>query len=130
MTTFLRTDEGDLAIPRVIVTDPGQCARQQAIDILALWASEWFLDQNIGFPWAAVLGLKITNTTLIESLLEDAILSVTGVIAVVAQVDFNRQQRAFSYSFSATINTGAVLTGGSNQAFSVSAQSGSTSGSA
>jgi hypothetical protein len=122
VTTFLRTDEGDLAIPRVIVTDPGQCARQQAIDILALWASEWFLDQSIGFPWQSLLGLKIVNTTQIEALLKQAILSVTGVTSVTAQVQFNRTQRAFSYNFSATLNTGAILTGGSNQPFRVSNQ--------
>jgi hypothetical protein len=121
VSTFAIKDDGDLEIPRVLVTDPGECARLQATQILNLWAGEWFLDQNVGFPWSSILGLKILNTAAIESLLKQAILSVTGVVSVVAQVNFNRVQRAFSYTFAATLNTGAILTGGSNQAFSVNA---------
>jgi len=119
VSTFAIEDDGDLQIPRVLVTDPGECARLQCVQILGLWASEWFLDQNLGFPWKTILGLKIVSTTQIESLLKQAILSVTGVVSVTAQVNFNRVQRAFSYNFEAVLNTGAILTGGSNQPFSV-----------
>ena len=119
MSTFAIQDDGDLEIPRVLLTDAENCARLQATQILQLWAGEWFLDQNIGFPWSAILGLKILSTGAIESLLKQAILSVTGVTSVVAQVEFNRVARAFSYTFSATLDTGAILTGGSNQPFSV-----------
>ena len=119
MSFFQRTDTNDLAIPRVLVADLPSCARQQAIDILSLWAGEWFLDQAVGFPWNSLMGLKILNTTQIDGLLKEAILSVQGVVSVTAQVLFNRAARAFSYSFTAQLATGDVLTGGSNQAFSV-----------
>lgn len=120
MSTFARTQSGDLQVPRVLVTDLAQCARQQLIDILALWQGEWFEDTNLGFPWQKLMGLKIVNTTQIEVLLKDAILSVQGVQSVSAEVLFNRAQRAFSYTFSAQLQSGQVLTGGSNQAFEVS----------
>ena len=120
MSFFQRTETNDLAIPRVRVTDLPNCARQQAIDILSLWQGEYFLSTQDGFPWQLLMGLKILNTTQIEGLLKEAILSVQGVVSVTAQVLFNRVARAFSYSFTAQLATGDVLTGGSNQAFSVS----------
>lgn len=119
MTTFARTTTGDLAIPRSIVTDPSECARQQAIDILSLWASEWFLDQSVGFPWSMLLGLKIVNTTQITALLRQALLSVTGVVSVDVDSQFNRVARSFAYTFKAKLDTGKVLTGGTNQPFVV-----------
>jgi|SRR5580700_3615565 hypothetical protein len=122
MSYFARTDEGDLAFPRVVVTDPAQCARQQAVDILSLWYTEYFLDQSIGFPWQELLGLKIVSTTEIEAVLQQALLSVTGAVSVTTDVNFDRAQRAFSYSFEMILNTGAIVTGGSNQAFQVQSQ--------
>jgi len=120
MSFFLRTSTNDLSIPRQLISDPASCARQQAVDVLQLWAQEWFLDQNLGFPWGDVLGLKIVNTTQIQALLEQAILSVQGVVSVTATVSFDRVRRAFSYSFTAPLDTGQILSGGSNVAFSVS----------
>jgi hypothetical protein len=117
-----RTETGDVAIPRVVVSDPAQVALQTIKDLFALWQGSWFLDQSVGFPWAqAVLGIKNPNVSQIQALIQQALLSVTGVVTVVAQVVFNRIQRAFGYAFAATLNTGAIITGGTNQAFQVSA---------
>lgn len=121
MSTFARTISGDLQIPRVLVTDPAQVARQTIIDKLSVWQGEWFLDQNVGFPWVQkVLGIKNPNITEIKALLRQTILSVPGVVEVAASATFNRSKRSFSYSFAATLNTGQTIKGGSGTPFTIS----------
>jgi hypothetical protein len=96
------------------VTDVAQCIRQQVIDGLALWKSEYFLDQLAGFPWAqSVLGQKLVNTTQISALLRQFLLSIQGIVSVQATSIFNRAARQFSYSYWAQLDTGQILTGGS-----------------
>ena len=120
MSYFARTPTNDIAVPRVLVTDPAQCARQQATDVLNLWQLEWFLNRNDGFNWPRYLGQKIVSTSQLQAAIESALLTVTGVLSVTATVSFDRVRRAFSYSFEARIDTGQILRGGSNQAFQVS----------
>ena len=116
MATFARTLAGDLQIPRVLVTDPAECARQWIIDSLSLWLGEWFLDTTEGFPWAQkVLGLKNASATEIKGLLRQAIKAAPAVVTVSAAAFFNRQLRQFAYTFAATLNTGQIITGGSGQ---------------
>ena len=120
LSTFARDPTtGDLLIPRVLVADPAECARQQCVDVLGLWQGEWLLDQGIGFPWGDLLGIKIVSTAKIQALLEQAIRSVTGVVGVTVQSTFDRARRAFAYNFQAPLNSGAILSGGSNQPFRV-----------
>ena len=113
MSTFARTPSGDLQLPRVLVTDPAQVARQTIIDRLSLWQGEWFLDTTSGFPWfQQVLGRKAPNVTRIVKLLRQALLDVPGVVAVAASVAINRQLRTFGYSFVASLDSGVRITGG------------------
>jgi hypothetical protein len=125
VSTTLRTATGDLAIPRTIITDPGAVAVQTLIDTFALWQGAYFLDQAAGFPWAqAVVGQMNPSVPYIEALLKDAILGVPGVVSVTASATFNRRTRAFSYSFTATLDTGVVVAGGSHTPFYVVSQGG------
>lgn len=113
MTTTLRTSTGDLVVPRVIVRDPAQVACQTIRDGLALWKGSWFLDLNAGFPWLLFLGVKILNANQLIAALRAFLLNVPGIVTVIATATFNRAARAFSYEYSCTFNSGAIITGGS-----------------
>lgn len=95
-------------------------ALQTIVDGLALWQGEWFLDTNAGFPWAQrVFGVKNPNSTQIQALLRQFLLSVPSVVSVVASAFIDRVKRQFAYTFSATLNTGQTITGGSATPFQV-----------
>jgi hypothetical protein len=120
VSTFARTAAGDLAQPRVLVTDPAQVALQWIVDALSLWQGEWFLNTDEGTPWLQkVFGTKNPSILQITKVLRQIILSAPYVIDVIASVQFNRVQRQFSYSFKAPLNTGETITGGSGQPFVV-----------
>jgi hypothetical protein len=116
VSTTARTATGDLQLPRIIVTDIAQVARQTIIDGLSLWESEWFLDQNAGFPWAQrVFGIKNPNQVQIAALLRQFLLSVPNVVTATATIFLNGAQRAFSYTFSANLANGQKVTGATGQ---------------
>ena len=114
MTTTARTSLGDLAIPRVILTDPEQIAAQTVRDGLALWKTEWFLDRGAGFPWLQFLGVKVFNANQLANALKAFLLSVPGIVAVIAESTFDRAARAFAYSYQCTFNSGAIISGSSS----------------
>lgn len=121
MATAARTTTGDLQLPRVVVTDFASCVLQSILDGLALWQGAWFLDTSAGFPWAQrVFGIKNPSTTQLSALFRQFLLSVPGVVSVTASANLNRAQRAFSYTFAATLNTGQVISGGSATPFTIS----------
>ena len=122
MTTFALTDQGDLALPRQLITDPDQVCLRTVQDGLALWQGEWFLDTTVGYPWLLLLGQKVVNVGQFISLMQRYLLSCIGIVTATVTATFNGQQRSFAYNFSATTSSGAVITGGSNQAFRVSSQ--------
>lgn len=114
MSTSARTSSGDLALPRVVVTDLASVVCQSITDGLNLWQGEWFLNQDVGFPWMQqILGRKIVSTSAVETILKAFLLSVPGVATVQASSTFNRVARSFAYAFTATLNDGTNITGGS-----------------
>ena len=113
MTTTLRTATGDLVVPRVIVRDPAMVAVQTIRDGLNLWAGSWFLDLSTGVPWLMFLGVKVLNSNQLVAALRAFLLSVPGIVSVIANANFNRTARAFSYQYAATFNSGAIVSGGS-----------------
>lgn len=119
MSTSARTAAGDLALPRVVVTNPAAVCLQTVIDAFNLWQTEWYLDQTAGFPWQRILGAKNPNITQIQALIRQQLLAIPGVVAVTATAAFDRARRALTYSFSANLNLGVTITGGSGQAFQV-----------
>ena len=117
MTTFARTPNGDIEIPRVLLTDPDQVCLQTVRDGLALWKGEWFLDTALGYPWTVLFGQKIVNTGQFIAIMQQFLLSCIGIVSANVTASFNGTTRAFSYFFSALMSSGAVLTGGTNQPF-------------
>lgn len=121
MSTTARTATGDLALPRVIITDPATVAMQTIRDRLSVWLGEWFLDTaGVGFPWfQRVLGIKNPNVVQIKALLRQTILGCPYVVDVVADAVFTERNRSFAYAFAATLNTGQIVKGGSGTPFQV-----------
>jgi hypothetical protein len=113
VTTTLRTLTGDLALPRVIVTDPASVAVQTINDGLALWQGSWFLDTAAGFPWLQLLGQKIVNSNQIVQALRTFLLSVPGIVSVKATATFDRVARSFSYAYTCTFNPNVQIAGSS-----------------
>lgn len=110
----INTTLGDMVLPRVVVTDFNNVMRQKIIDVLNLWRGEWFLNTLDGFPWAQqVLGTKSINAAFVGGLLTKAILGIQGVATVTANASYNGSTRGFDYTFSAKLNSGAFITGGS-----------------
>lgn len=120
MSTTARTANGDIALPRVIVTDLASCVRQSILDGLGLWLGEWFLDTNAGFPWLQkILGVKTPDPARLGQLITSFILGVQGVATCTANATYDGQKRAFFYSFTATLDNGQILTRNTNGEFNV-----------
>ena len=110
----INTTIGDIVLPRQVVTDFNTYMLIKVQDVLKLWQGEWFLDTSAGFPWAQqVLGTKQINAAFVGGLLTKALLAIQGVATVTANASFNGSTRNFNYSFSAKLNNGALITGGS-----------------
>jgi hypothetical protein len=111
MSTTLRTATGDLALPRVIVTDLASVTVQTIKDGLSLWLAEWFLDQNVGFPWLQkILGIKNPNPAKLGKYIRQFLLSVPGVFRVSSTAAYTAATRAFSYQFVANLDNGQIIT--------------------
>ena len=120
MSTSARTPQGDIQLPRVVVSDTAKCIAQDITDGLNLWQAEWFLNRNVGFPWLQkVLGQKIPNLTQINLLLTQFIMKIQGVVNVQASATYNPGQRSYAYTYKAWINTGEILTGGTGQPITI-----------
>jgi hypothetical protein len=120
VSTTLRTAGGDLVLPRVVVTDPASCAVQTIRDGLAIWQGSWYLDTAYGFAWLFFLGQKIVSDNQIVAALKAFLMSVPGIVSVVATATFDRTARAFSYTYQATFNPDVIITGGSGQPAAIS----------
>ena len=118
MSTTLRDPvTADLTVPRVILGAPSSQGQQfadvvaQTIrDGLGLWLGEFFLDQSQGFNWPGILGVKSPVPSRCARLFRDFLLGVPGVVSVSAVSAFVGATRAFTYSFTATLSNGQVLT--------------------
>lgn len=119
VATTARTTTGDLALPRVFVTDFVACTVQAMKDALNLWQTEWFLDQNAGFPWQRILGIKSPSSMQVQQLIRQQLLAIPGVVSVTASATFDRVKRAFTYNFAAQLANGQQITGGSATPFQV-----------
>jgi len=104
----------DIAIPVRIETDPAKCARIKIQDEFELGAGEWFADTLQGVPYVGpILGTKNPNINAIRALFRSIILGTPGIVAVQEIfVVYNPRARTLSYTFAATLNTGAVIIGG------------------
>lgn len=128
MSTWARTQSGDLLFPTLgsgqsaLVTDPGEQCAITLQDKLSFWLGEWFLDTSQGVPWLQVLGIKNPNVNAIRAMLRSIIQGTPPVVSVdELQALYTPSRRSFAYTFSASLATGQVLTGGTGQPFVVSA---------
>lgn len=89
-------------------------AVQTIRDGLKLWQGTWFMDQGTGFPWLVFMGQKVLNSNQLIAALRAFLLGVPGVVSVLASATFSPTARAFEYDFTATLDSGAIITGGSS----------------
>lgn len=121
MATLARAG-ADIAIPVRIETDPAKCAQIKIQDEFELGAGEWFADTAQGVPYVRpvngvgpILGVKNPNINGIRALFRSIILGTPGIVAVQEiAVNYDPGARTLAYSFAATLNTGAVITGGNS----------------
>lgn len=121
MSTLTRTTTGDIALPLSFQRDVATITAQKLQDELNLWQGEWFLDVTQGFPWIQrVLGIKNPSVTQLRALLTQAILETPAIVAVDnLQLTITPGTRHLSYTFTATLDDGTVLTGGPGVPFVV-----------
>jgi hypothetical protein len=116
----LARNGADIAIPVRIETDPAKCAQIKIQDEFELGSGEWFADTAQGVPIVRavngvgpILGVKSPNISAIRALFRSIILGTPGIVAVQELVvNYQPGPRKLSYSFAATLNTGAIITGG------------------
>lgn len=118
MSTLARNGHGsgtpyDVSIPITINSNPQECAQIKLQDEFQLGLGEWFIDTTQGIPYVQqILGQKNPNITNIRALFRTVILNTPGIVSVQEIRVFLNSARQFSYTFSATDNTGAIIQGG------------------
>lgn len=128
MSTLARTPAGDLALVvqangkknLSIVTDKAQACAIKLADRFKLWLGEWFLDTRQGVPYVQTVFVKRPSLNAIRQLFRTIILTTPPIVSCDdLSLNFDRARRSLSYQFRATLNNGAVITGGSGQPFIV-----------
>ena len=108
MNDLQMTRNGDLAISKfdILTTD----SIEQAILIRLRWFfGEWIYNESIGIEWFEKVLVKNPNSLLIRRMLEDAILSVDGVLKVSdMKLTMNRKTRIARISFRVLTDQGAT----------------------
>ena len=114
MSTFAQDGVGDLLVTQgkcTLVTDSTVALAQKLRNQFKLFLGEWYLDTRVGFPYlAAVLGTN-PNTGLLSQIFATVIRNTPGVLRVDnISVTFDRAKRQLAVAFSATDDTGKVIT--------------------
>jgi hypothetical protein len=89
-TSFLQTDDGDLALTgnRLALVEGQQQIRQALLGRLRVFQGEWFLDVDAGTPWFQRILGKNLNPRGAEAALKAVIAETPGVTRLV-QFSFN-----------------------------------------
>lgn len=124
MSTLALTASGDLDFSTgnlVVVRDRAQALAQKLQSRFRMFLGEWFLGVNQGIPYhQVVLATKSPDLGIIRQLFRDVIASTPGVKSLDQFVlDFNDRTRVLAFSFRATSDEDAVITGGSGTPFIV-----------
>jgi hypothetical protein len=98
----------------VIQTDEGQAAAIIIDNKLSMWLGEWYLDLSQGTPWLTILGVKNPDLNAVRQVLQ-GIIAGTPPVNVVNDVSlaFDTTTRNLTWSWTATLDSGVVITGGS-----------------
>ena len=87
-----------------------KAVRQAILIRLKTQRGEWYLDQSRGVPYFENILVKSPNLRTIRQVLSDEIRSVSGVASVLSvDVQLDRRARTATISFTATIQTGEVI---------------------
>lgn len=128
MSTLARTPAGDLALVTQangkknlsILTDKATACAIKLADRFRIWLGEWFLDTRIGVPYIQTVFVKRPSLSAIRQLFRTIILTTPPIASCDdLQLNYNAARRTLAYSFRATTNDGAIITGGSGQPFIV-----------
>lgn len=114
---------GDLVIANQttpLITDRNASTAQVLFNRFRLFKGEWFLDQREGTPYFQYILIKNPNLKIVEQVLRQVILSVPSIIGIETfSISFDHVKRTLNFSFQAQTNTGAIISGGTNQPFIV-----------
>lgn len=123
MSAIALTTTGDFDLSSgnlQIVADPAQALAIELRARFKLWLGEWYLDTRIGVPYRQVVLVKNPNIAIIRTLFKKVILDTPGVKTLDQfSLTYDPRTRTAAFSFSATTDTGAVISGGSGQPFIV-----------
>lgn len=123
MSSLAQSSDNDLQITNgqlTVVTDLSECIARKLQNRFQLFRGEWFLDTRIGVPYYEAVLVANPDLGVIRQIFTQVITSVEGVADVQdIELDFDRSTRELSFSFRALADTGATITGGSEQDFIV-----------
>lgn len=111
MSDIKMTDEGDLAIENgslsMVTGQDG--IRQDLIQKLRSFLGEWFLDLSDGVPYYQNILIKNPSPQVVESLLQDRILSTPGVIEILSfNLDYDPALRKLTGAFDVRTEEGII----------------------
>lgn len=109
--TFKLTPDGDLDISGGNFTIlRGTDAIVQAVIVrLKFFLGEWFLARDAGIPWFQDILIKAPDVQLIQTIFRDAILGVTGILALNSlDLAYDAAARRLTVTFSATTDVGEL----------------------
>lgn len=103
-----------------LVTDPNQEIAIRLQDRFLLALGEWFLDTRIGVPYFQVVFVKNPDVAAIRALFRKVIETTPGIVSVTElSTNYDPAGRTLTWSFTATTDNGATISGGSGQPFIV-----------
>lgn len=101
----------DLSGHRLNIVDGDDAIHQQVLIRLKFFLEEWFLDERVGIPYYRDILVRNPNLDLIRTIYKTAILETPGVTSVDRMtLDIDTPSRTLNLYFSATLDSGAVLT--------------------
>lgn len=116
MTALAQKSDGDLYLSNgrlLLITGVSEHA-QKIQNKLRLFKGEWFLDTRLGVPYYDVVLIKNPDLEVIKRLFREVILSVEGVVEITSLVlEWDRENRSLSYTFTALDDEGNTIDGAS-----------------
>lgn len=124
MSVLALTTGNDIALNArkraTLITDPAAAGAQKLSNKFRFFLGEWFLDQRLGVPYYQVVFVKNPDLGAIKQLFRKVIMGTAPFVDVPSlTVTLNAATRVLGFTFRAATDSGAIVTGGSGQAFIV-----------
>jgi hypothetical protein len=101
-------------------TDPAEALAIKLRARYRLFQGEYFLDTRIGVPYFQFILVHNPNLPVVKSILSKVITQTPGVKSLdTFDLTYDRGARTAAFTFRATTDTGAVISGGSGTPFIV-----------